>query len=112
MHWVEISFMLELHLLKLQYSPLMHFCVLDHFILMEGIIIDTGNTFDRHEQLSVAKIACAKDSNCIAIYEPSCDKNGPFMLLKNGFLTSVHGTNCIYKKKNYGKRLLFAINHK
>ena len=90
----------------------MHFCVLDDFILMEDIIIDKANTFDRHEQLHVAKIACAKDSNCIAIYEPSCYKNGPFMLIKNGFLTSLHGTNCIYKKKKYGKWLLFAINHK
>ena len=79
---------------------------------MDGIKIDRSNTFDQHELLSVAKISCANDPNCIAIYEPSCDKNGPFTLLKNNFVKSLYGTNCIYKKKKYGKRLLVAIKHK
>ena len=79
---------------------------------METVLIDTANLFDHHEELSVAKMACAKDSNCIAIYEPSCDKNGPFMLLKNSFVTLLHGKNCIYKKKIYGKWLIFTISHK
>ena len=70
---------------------------------MKGIIIDISNIFDRYEQLNAAKVACANDSNCIAIYEPFCDKNGPFMLLKDNFVTSAYGNNCIYKKKEDGK---------
>ena len=72
------------------------------FILIEGIIIDMPETFDQHENLSVAKVACASDSNCIGIFEPSCDKNGSYSLLENGFVTSKYGTNCMYKKEKYG----------
>ena len=62
-----------------------------------------SNLYDQHEHLNEAKIACVNDSQCIGIYEDSCDKDGPFMLLKSGFLTSVSGTNCIYKKTTYSK---------
>ena len=70
--------------------------------------MDKSNTFNQYEQLSDAKVACSNDSNCIGIYEASCDKNGPFTLLKNGFVTSEFGTNCIYKKKQYGKVTLYG----
>ena len=79
---------------------------------MDGIRIDISNTFEQHDNFSDAKIACANDSNCIAIYEAFCDKNGPFMLLKNSFVVSVYGTDCIYKKKRYGKSLRLAFSYK
>ena len=62
-----------------------------------------SNLYDQHEYLNEAKIACVNDSQCIGVYEDSCNKIGPFMLLKSGFLTSVSGTNCIYKKTTYSK---------
>ena len=77
----------------------------DEFVLKERILIDASNIFDQHKHLSVAKVACSNDSKCIGVYEASCDDNGPFMLIKNGFLTSVFGTNCIYKKRQYAPEL-------
>ena len=65
--------------------------------------IHMSNLYDQHKHLNEAKIACENDSQCIGIYEDSCDKDGPFLLLKSGFLTSVSGTNCIYKKTIYSK---------
>ena len=73
----------------------------NEFVLKEHIRIDESNIFDEHTQLSVAKVACSNDQKCIGIYEASCDKNGPFMLLRNSFVTSVFGTSCIYKKRQY-----------
>ena len=71
------------------------------FVLKKHILIDASNIFDQHEYLSFAKVACSNDSKCIGIYEPSCDKNGPFMLLKDSFVASVFSRNCIYRKKQY-----------
>ena len=70
------------------------------------------NTYDEHDHLNDAKRVCANESQCIGIFEGGCNKNGPFKLTKRGFMTSVSGANCIYKKKKYGKRLLVAIKHK
>ena len=75
----------------------------DEFALKENINVDKSNIYTRYNKLSEAKIACGRDAKCIGIYDPSCDKNGPFMLLKNSFVTSFSSTNCIYKKKDYGK---------
>ena len=63
--------------------------------------MDESNTYGYHEELSFAKIACENDSRCIAIYDTSCDQDGPFVLVTRGFMTSISGPNCIYKKKNY-----------
>ena len=65
--------------------------------------IHMSNLYDQHTHLNEAKIACVNDSQCIGVYEDSCNKIGPFVLLKSGFLTSVSGTNCIYKKTTYSK---------
>ena len=62
-----------------------------------------SNLYDQHKHLNEAMIACENDSQCIGIYDDSCDKDGPFLLLKSGFVTSVSGTNCIYKKTIYSK---------
>ena len=69
------------------------------------------NTYGEYTNLNLAKAECKKDSQCIGIYEASCHKNGPFTLIKHGFVTSVFGTNCLYKKKQYGKVTLYGINN-
>ena len=74
----------------------------DDFLLIEHIRIDISNTFASYESLSASKTACTNDLECIGIYEASCRKNGTFSLLKKSFMTSVYGTNCLYKKKIYG----------
>ena len=68
-----------------------------------------SNLYDQHKHLNEAKIACVNDSQCIGVYEDSSNKIGPFMLLKRGFLTSVSGTNCIYKKTRYSKSIYLYI---
>ena len=68
-----------------------------------NIKVDISNTYNRYDTLSVAKMACTNETECIGIYEAFCDKDGPFELLKNNFVTSIFGRNCIYKKTDYGK---------
>ena len=86
-----------------------HICLSDNFILGENIKIDMSNTYDKYDRLSSAKTACSYDRQCIGIYEDMCDKKGPFLLVKSNFMTTVSGTNCIYKKKTYGKKYCFVI---
>ena len=74
---------------------------LDNFIVKDNIQVDGSNTYGYHEKLNFAEIACEKDSQCIGIFDESCDKNGPFSLLKNGFMTPISTSNCLYKKKHY-----------
>ena len=76
----------------------------------ENSRIDISNTYNQYDDLTVAKNACLNDSQCIGIYDSSCDKTGPFLLLTYGFMTSIVGVNCVYKKKTYGKYLLIAIS--
>ena len=66
------------------------------------------NTYGQYTHLNLAKTECTNDSQCIGVYEASCDKNGPFMLFKKGFVTSIYGKHCIYKKKVNGK-LIFSL---
>ena len=70
---------------------------------MKNSQMDMANTYNGHDDLSTAKSACLNDKHCIGIYDASCDKNGPFMLLKHSFMTSAYGKSCIYKKTRYGK---------
>ena len=74
----------------------------DSLILQENTMVDTSNTFGRYEQVNFGEMACESDARCIGVYDASCDKRGPFLLLQKGFMTSSRATNCIYKKKHYG----------
>ena len=58
--------------------------------------------YGHFERLNFAKIACENDSQCIGIYDRHCKGQGPFALVKRGFMTSISGSNCIHKKKIYG----------
>ena len=75
-------------------------------------MIDKSNAYDQYGKLNFAMVGCSNDSHCIGIYDAACRGVGPFMLIKNGLITSVFGTNCIYKKKMYGKLLNFRYNYK
>ena len=77
----------------------MHF--VDNFILQSNVEVDDSNSYGHHQNLSGAEITCENDSQCIGIYDPSCNRNGPFTLVKNGYMTSYSSQNCIYKKKRY-----------
>ena len=78
----------------------------DDFVLMENSQIDIANTYNGHDDLSSAKTACLDDKHCIGIYDASCNKSGPFMLMKFSFMTSVYGKSCFYKKTRNGRYLL------
>ena len=82
----------------------------DDFVLTENSQIDVANTYNGHDDLSTAKTACLNDKHCIGIYNALCDKNGPFMLVKYSFMTSVYGKSCFYKKTRYGRQLLYLLS--
>ena len=71
-----------------------------------NIEVDTSNTYGEYNSLNVAKMACLNDTQCMGVYEASCNKNGPFALFKNNFVTKLYGVNCIYKRIMYGKFIL------
>ena len=52
-------------------------------------------------------MACRNDMECIGVYDESCDEDGPFLLVRSGFMDSRYGPNCIYKKKSYGGKDYF-----
>ena len=82
----------------------------DDFVLTENSQIDLANTYNGHDELITAKTSCLIDKHCIGIYDASCDKNGPFMLLKYSFMTSVYGKSCIYRKTRYGRHSLYLYH--
>ena len=73
---------------------------LDNFIRKEHIEIDYLNLYGNFEQLSVAILSCQNDTECIGVFEEGCHQEGPFSLLKTGYLTTHDGWNCIYSKKD------------
>ena len=49
-----------------------------------------------------AKMSCNENENCIGIMQESCGSTDPFMLCKNGFVTSPgHSSSNITEKKSY-----------
>ena len=46
-------------------------------------------------------MACTNDTDCVGIYDEGCDKDGPFLRIRKGFMSSKYGPNCVYKKKSY-----------
>ena len=65
-----------------------------------------SNKYNSYDQLDFAAIACKNDSECIGIYDESCDGKGPFQHIRRGFKRSSHSPNCIHQKEgNDGKHI-------
>ena len=80
---------------------------IDNFDVHVNIKVDATDLYDQYYRLIFAKIACGNDKQCIGIYDASCDQQGPFLLLKRGFITVYSSLNCIHKKKTYdGKQIV------
>ena len=76
----------------------------DDFVLRGNIKIDKSNIYNHYARLSIAKLACRNDSKCMGVYVSTCNENGPYMLIKDSFLQSISGTDCIYKRTRYEPR--------
>ena len=77
--------------------------------MKENVQVDLSNTYFQYDDLEVAKRACKKDSQCIGVFLAICNMNGPYMLLKRGFVISVSGVNCLYKKKRDGRYIFLVM---
>ena len=81
---------------------------LDNYITQVNIKVDESNKYGQFEKKIFAEIACDIDTECIGIYDASCDQEGPFMLVKKGFMISNWSPDCINKKKTYHGRNEFS----
>ena len=73
-------------------------------MLNANSVLDTSITKDNYERLDFAEIACRNDTECFGVYDDYCDKIGPFLQIKKGFMGSGYTRHCIHKKKRYEGR--------
>ena len=69
--------------------------------------VEETNKYNSYEQLDSAAMSCRNDSECIGIYDESCDSNGPFMHVRRGFWIPAYGRNCVHEKKKYESKEMF-----
>ena len=53
--------------------------------------------YGEYETLDEAKVVCHSDSNCIAVYDNSCDNKNAFYLCPKGLPLEDSPTSCIYQ---------------
>ena len=74
---------------------------LDDFLPSTSGACSEADTFDSHEVLGNAKVACAAQNMCIGVLDKGCgtkSKNkGTYRLCKKGFTNP--SDSCIYQKK-------------
>ena len=54
--------------------------------------------------LNFAETACEKDTECVGVFDDSCDQRGPFGLIRIGYMTLGSSPHCIYEKKVYDSK--------
>ena len=80
---------------------LLFFMFLDYFTLKKNSSCSESNIYLRFIQVNDAGMACNSDSECIGIYDESCDQKGSYRLCKKGFQTLFKDPSCVYKKDKY-----------
>ena len=76
----------------------------DHFIGQSNIQIDEYNSYSQYMMLNFAETACEKDTQCVGVFDASCDQRGPFGLIRIGYMTLGSSPHCIYEKKVYDSK--------
>ena len=62
---------------------------------------ESSNKYNGYDKIDFAAVSCGNDSECVGIYDESCDSYGPFQLVRRGFMRSYYSPNCVHKKKRY-----------
>ena len=85
--------------------------------LLDDFIVYKRSTLDGQEELlkydrsengnDSAEMTCNGNMDCIGVHDENCDKEGPLVLARKGFMTADSGQNCVYKKKKYTRKKIF-----
>ena len=81
--------------------PSQHFYSADDFIVNMHSEPGTSNKYNSYDRLDFAAMGCKNDTECVGIYDESCESYGPFQHIRRGYMRSDYGPNCVHKKKTY-----------